>query len=190
MKLRLQIAIPCLVAVVASLAMDPSHWDSIRDGAMIVLSVLVAAVLFRLGRGIPPVIIDYLRVDEARDLAKAFNTIALRLSIVAAVTTGAFFGLAMIGFLHELVDQYLPEDIGDVCAKVLTAALAWIMAFAFCRAVMVVRGDLSFIAVQSENMVKCVQRRHARDEIVALDEAEKIQPFKASPNYGKFIERH
>ena len=79
----------------------------------------------------------------------------------------------------------------------LAAALAGVMAFAFYRAVMVVLGDLSSIALQSENMVNCVrrrhvreQRRHARDKIAALDEAEKDQPFKKPSNYGKIIEHH
>ena len=186
----LQIMIPGAVAVGAFFAMEPSHWASIRGGSMIVFSVLVGALLFRLGRGIPPVTVDYLEVDEAKDMASAFKTVARRLAIVAGVSTAALFGLAVVGVLHQTVDQHLPPHIGAFCAKLLTAVLAGGIAFAFCRAFMVIRGDLSSIALQSDNMVKCVQRRHARDKIAALDEAEKDRPFKAPANYGKFIERH
>lgn len=187
MERWLQIVIPLAVAVGAFLLMEPNHWDSIRDGSMIALSVLVAAVLFRLGRGIPPIAVDYLEIDEAKILAKTFKTIARRLAVVAGLSTAALLGLAVIGVLHQAVDQL---SMGMFCTKLLTAALAGIMAFAFCRAVMVVLGDLSSVALQSNNMVKCVQRRHARDKMAALDEAEKEQPFKAPPNYGKFIEHH
>ena len=188
LQIMLQIMLSLAAAVVAFLFMEPAHWGSIRDGAMIVFSILVAAVLFRLGRGIPPVAVDYMEIGEAKILAKTFKTIARRLSIVAGVSTAALLGLAAIGSFHQAETFY---------AKVLAAALAGVMAFAFYRAVMVVLGDLSSIALQSENMVNCVrrrhvreQRRHARDKIAALDEAEKDQPFKKPSNYGKIIEHH
>ena len=183
----LQIAISGVAAAGAFLAMEPCHWDSIRSEAMLVLSVLAAAVLFRLGRGVPLVSIDHLEVDEAESLAEAYRIVSRRLAFVAGVTAAALIGLAMIGIVHHLIELHLPPDIRSVCAKLATAVLAAIIAFAFCRAFMLVRGDLSSVAVQSESIVKSVRRRHARDVEAALDKAEKTQPFNKPSNYGDII---
>ena len=185
----LQIVIS-LVAAVASLALDPSDWKSIRSEAMVVLAVMAAAVLFRLGRGFPPISIDEMEVDEAQKLAAAFKVVARRLAFVAAVTAVALFGLAGMEVGYKLITLHLPPGIGEVCVKAAGATLAALIAFAFSRAVVVVLGDLSAIAVQSDNMVKSVQRRHARDSVAALDKAERDEPFKKPSSYGNLIEPH
>lgn len=178
------------VTAVAAFALDPSDWKSIRPEAMLVLSVLAAAVLFRLGRGFPPVSTDELEVDEARRLAETFRVVARRLAWVAAVAAVALFCLAGMEVGYKLLALLFSAETVEICAKAAGSILAFVIALAFCRAVMVVLGDLSATAVQSDNMVKSVQRRHARDAAAALDEAEKAQPFEKPSNYGGVIEPH
>ena len=173
----LQIVIS-LVAAALSLALDPSDWKSIRSEAMVVLAVMAAAVLFRLGRGFPSISIDELEIDEAQKLAAAFKVVARRLAFVAGVIAVGLFGLAGMEVGYKLITVHLPSSVAEVCVKAAGAALAAVIAFAFSRAVVVVLGDLSAIAVQSENMVKSVQRRHARNSVAAVDEAEGDEPFK------------
>ena len=152
------------------------------------LSILAAAVLFRLGRGVPSVSIDGLDVAEAEKLAKAYEVVAQRLAVVAGWTVIGLLGLAMIGIAHRLIGQHLPADIAQVCCQALTAALAAILALTFCRAVVLVRGDLSSVRVQGKSMVTSVRRRHVEQATAALEEAERAEPFKTPPNYGELIE--
>lgn len=189
MKRWLQIAISGAVAG-ASLAMEPDHWDLIRSEALLVLSVLAGAVLFRLGRGLPSISIDHLEVDEARSLAETYRVVTRRLAYVAGVTALALIGLATVGILHRLIATYLPPDSGAVLAALVTAMLAALIAFAFCRAVDLVLGDLSSVTVQSESIVKGVQRRHAREQDEALDKAGRDEPFEEPSNYGDLVKHH
>ncbi|MCY4548170.1 MAG: hypothetical protein OXC28_07370 [Defluviicoccus sp.] len=180
----------CLVAAAGAFALEPSDWLSIRSEAMVVLSVLAAAVLFRLGRGLPPVSTDELEVEEAKRLAKTFQIVARRLAFVAGVTAVALVGLAVLEVGCRLAALHLPPLIAEWCFKAAGAVLAFVIALAFCRAVMVVLGDLSAIAVQSDHMVKSVLRRRAGEAAAALDEAERAQPFEKPANYGGLIEPH
>ena len=177
----------CLAAG-ASLAMEPGDWDSVRPEAMIMLSILAAAVLFRLGRGVPSVSVDGLAIEEAESLAEAYVEVARRLAIVAAMTASGLLGLALIGVAHRFFSLHLPPDIAEVCCKLLTALLAAILALTFCRAVVLVRGDLSSVRVQGKSMVASVRRRHIKQATTALMEAEKSQPFEAPSDYGEFVE--
>ena len=187
MERWLQIAALCLAAG-ASLAMEPGDWDSIRSEAITMLSILAAAVLFRLGRGVPSVSVDGLAVEEAENLATAYEEVARRLAAVAALTAIGILGLALTGIVQRLFSLHLPADVAEVCCKLFTACLAAILAWTFCRAVVLVRGDLSSVRVQGRSMVASVRRRHAEQESAALEDAETSSPFGTPPNYGELIE--
>jgi len=57
-----------------------------------------------------------------------------------------------------------------------------------CRAVVLVRGDLSSVKIQGKSMVASVRRRHVEQTAAAIREAEKSQPFEMPSNYGELIE--
>ena len=185
----LQVAIPIVVAV-AAFFLEPGYWKSIRSEAMLVLSVLAAAVLFRLGRGFPPVAIEEMEIGEAKHLADTFKVVARRLAWVAAVTAVALLCLAGMEVGYKLIVLLCSPETVETCARAAGSMLAFVIALAFCRAVMVVLGDLSAITVQSDYIVKSVQRRHARNAAAAHDEAERAKPFERPPNYGDFVEPH
>ena len=187
MKRWLQIGIPLLAGGGAFIAMEPCHWDTIRSEAMLVLSVLAGAVLFRLGRGLPPVSIDHLEIDEAYSLAEAYKVVSRRLAYVAGVTAAALIGLAVIGVFHRFIALYLPPDLVAFFGSIATAILAAVIAFAFCRAIELVLGDISTVAIQSDSIVKGVQRRQAREAEKALAKAQRDQPFEKTSNYGEII---
>lgn len=187
MERWLQIAVLCLAAG-ASLAMESKDWDAIRLEGMTMLSILAAAVLFRLGRGVPSVSVDGLAVEEAESLATAYEEVARRLAAMAGVTALGLVGLAVIGIVHRFISLNLPADVAEVVCKLLTALLAAVLALTFCRAVVLVRGDLSSVKIQGKSMVASVRRRHVEQTTAAIREAEKSQPFEKPSNYGELIE--
>ena len=187
MKRWLQIGIPLVAGGGAFIAMEPFHWDSIRSEAMLVLSVLAGAVLFRLGRGLPQVSIDHLEIDEAKKLAEAYIVVSRRLAYVAGVTAASLVGLAVIGVFHRFIVLYLPPDLVAIVGSTATAILAAVIAFAFCRAIELVLGDISTVAIQSDSIVKGVQRRQALEADKALGKAQQAQPFERPSNYGEIV---
>ena len=189
MERLLQIGFPLAASIGAFFAMETCQWDTIRSEAMLVLSVLAGAVLFRLGRGIPAISIDHLEVEEAENLTRDYKVVSRRLAYVAAVTAVALVGLATIGVVHRYIAQNLPTDSGAVLAALATALLAFVIVFAFCRAVALVLGDLSSVAAQSDTIVNSVRRRRAREEEEALQKAERDKPFKKPTNYGDIVKR-
>ena len=183
----LQIAVLCLAAG-ASLAMEPKDWDAIRLEAMTMLSIFAAAVLFRLGRGVSSVSVDGLAVEEAESLAIAYGKVARRLAAMAGVTALGLVGLAGIGIVHRFISLNLPADVAEVVCKLPMALLAAVLALTLCRAVVLVRGDLSSVKIQGKSMVASVRRRHVEQTAAAIREAEKSQPFEMPSNYGELIE--
>ena len=187
---RLQLVVSITVGVVAAVFMESHHWAHIRAGTMLVLSILAGAVLFRLGRGMPTVDMDELEVVEVEELTSAFQIVTNRLVWIVKVTGVALVGLVGIDFIHKVVECLLLEfSISPTFAvQATTGLLAFVIALAFCRAVMLVRGDQDLVVVQSRNMVKVAQRRHARHGRSMLDEAEGEHPFQPPTGYGKLIE--
>ena len=187
MERWLQILVVCLAAG-ASLAMEPSDWDNVRPEAMTMLSILAAAVLFRLGRGVPSVSVDGLAVEEAENLATAYEEVARRLAVMAGVTAIGLLGLAVIGVIHRFFSLHLPSDVAEVLCRLLTALLAVVLAYTFCRAVVLVFGDLSSVRVQGKSMVASARRRHVEQTTAAIRNAEKSHPFEKPSNYGDLID--
>ncbi len=187
MERWLQIAVLCLAAG-ASLAMEPKDWDTIRLEGMTMLSILAAAVLFRLGRGVPSVLIDGLAVEEAEKLATAYEEVARRLAAMAGMIAVGLLGLAVIGIVHRFISLNLSVGVAEVVCKLPTAMLAALLALTLCRAVVLVRGDLSSVRIQGKSMVASARRRHVEQTTSAIKEAEKSRPFQNPSNYGKLIE--
>ena len=177
----LQIVVPAIMAIIAFNFMEPRHWAEIRTEALLTLSILSGAVLFRLGRGMPTVPADDLTVAEVKKLAVAFEVVVRRLVWIIVITGAAIIGLAIVGFGQEISESRISYQLGN-------AVLMFLIVFAICRGVILVLGDPDLAVLQSDLLVQSAQRHSARAEEGKLTAAENDQPFKSPRNYGKLIE--
>ena len=59
-----------------------------------------------------------------------------------------------------------------------------LVALVTCRAVMLVRGDVDLVDLQSKLVKENTRKRRARAEVEALAEAASASPFEPDPDYG------
>lgn len=175
-----QILVPMMTTSVAVAIMDPAHWRDVREPAMLVLAVMAGAILFRLGRGIPPMDTDELHVHEIRQFTQVITAISIRLSMVMLVTGAALVGLILIDTAHEF-SRFLPHQIP-------TGILVFLITLAFCRAIIVVRGDVDFAKFQSDIIVKNAARRKNIQNIRDAQRIEKDESYQPSPHYGRLMD--
>ncbi len=191
----LQILIPFVIAIIAFFSIEPSQWSDIRSDIILVLSVLAAAVLFRLGRGIPPMNVEDLELQEIENLVKEFRKVTRRLAVFLVIIGVSLIGLA----ITEVVDEFLKiifsgfsEASQRTIIRISVAILIFFITLTFCRAYLVIRGDQNLAEVQGKIMVHSAERRHNRkvsDASNRFKDSENEHPFTTPSNYGKIIKR-
>ena len=195
MLMLLQVLIPFVIAIGAFFAVEPNVWSGVRSDIILVLSVLAAAVLFRLGRGIPPMNVEELELREVQVLAKEFRKVTRRLAIFLLIIVISLIGLSLAEVVDEIFLILFPEfseSVQKTIIRVSAAVLIFFIVLTFYRAFLVIRGDRNLASVQGEIMVCSAKRRQNRKVLNTANElksSEKEQSFRNPSNYGKLIGR-
>lgn len=186
----LYIAVPAGLGWVAFKVIQPSHWDDIGRGLTFALSMLGAAVLVRLARGMPVSDTGYFDVQEIRSLSNAVKKVYQALMLLFVVTLCSILGVVFIGVLHEVVSQipFLGPDAISTLQQCLSGALVALASFALLRTVALIKSDYDLMKQQASLMEKAVERRHAARQEERLEEAAKQAPFQKREGYGKLTQ--
>ena len=168
----------CVVSVLFPLFVEPRYWPDLRTETLVFLSILLGAVLFRLGRGIPSLAVESARLVDVQRLTEAFKVVGYRLVWVFAVTAIAILLVILNKPLLSISQDWpwLVRVIG--CATVLMITLSVV------RAVVMVMGDLDIIRQQAELLKRSAEACHAAESKEALDKAERLNPLASSEGYG------
>ena len=168
----------CVLCTLFPLFVDPRFWPDLRTEILVFLSVLLGAVLFRLGRGLPQLEVDSVSLTEVNRLADAYKLVGDRLVWVFAITMAAILFTIVNKPLLAISQEWswVVRSIGCVTTLVVTLALV--------RAGAVVLGDRDLIRHQVELLKRAAQKRHADEQAERLDEAERQTPMAPSEGYG------
>ena len=177
MRIWLQLFV-CVAGGTIAVLVGPSFWMSIRMEVLTFLSVLLAAVLFRLGRGIPDLAWEGADSDRVRRIAGSFKIVGDRLAYMFGVVAGAVLWLILIEPLHA-----------SFChSPRITQGLAWITGFlvffSLVRAVVLVSGDRNLISLQVDLVERIAHRQDVSEEKKRLDAAEHDRPLRPPDGYG------
>ena len=154
---------------------------AIGGGAvMLSVSVVAAAVLFRLGRGLPEFRVQDLDIEDIENLTSAYTAVAKRLSAILALI-GATIGL--------LIAAHFVKEAPGWVGSLVTSLGVFSVGFVVCRAMALVRGDLDLIGLQGTLMAKEARSSRVRERAQALDGAQKATPFKNPEGYGGLASR-
>lgn len=186
----LYIVIPAGFGLIAFVIMQPALWEDIGRGLILALSLLSAAVLVRLARGMPVSNTEYFDVDEIRRLSKAVMKVYRALIVLFAAAIGSIIGLAFVGIVHEAISKMPNLDAATVVTvqQILTALLVIVIAFALLRIIALIQGDYDLVQLQAKLMERAVERRDAARHIAKMDEADASKPFESRPGYGKLAQ--
>lgn len=168
----------CLFFAVMALFGEPSHLLELRTELLTFLSILLGAVMFRLGRGLPQLAMEQLDVQDVQRIADAFREVAGRLLGVFAVTGITILFLIAAEPLLTLADSWPRIRQGVVFVG------AFLVTFALVRAVAVVLGDRDLVDLQAELLKQDALKRHAKEFNARMNRAERERPFSSSEEYG------
>lgn len=156
---------------------DLSWWLDLRAEVLTFLSILLGAVLFRLGRGLPQLAVERLDASEVQRIAEAFKIVGDRLVWVFAVT-----GLSIICMLAT--EPLLPCGPDSLFVRGATSVTLALSALSLERAIALVRGDRDLIRQQAELLKRDAQKRGAERSAEVLDDAERRRPMSSHEGYG------
>lgn len=179
--MKLLRAFLCLLPSLVAFFFDPSWWIDLRVESLTFLSILLGAVLFRLGRGLPPLAVERLDASEVQRVADAFKVVGDRLVWVFAIT-----GLSIVGML--LTAPLLALGNESLAVRGAASATLFLSALSVERAIALVRGDRDLIRQQADLLKKDARKRDAGRTVDALDDAERRRPFATQKGYGELHE--
>ena len=175
-----QIGTSFALAGLAYLFLDPVRWVAVVPEVMVCMSILAAAVLFRLGRGFPELPVEELSVERIQRLTVAYKEVARRLAFILAFTMLAILSLAVTRF--ALPDR--PDlTAWPICRELMTISVFFAVLAAI-RGVWLVRGDVNLIRLQASLKEEEAVLRHARVTRKRLENAVREHPFERPKNYG------
>ena len=182
MKL-LQIAVPLGLAAGSYCLLDSGRWFAIVSEIMLALSILAAAVLFRLGRGLPPFAVEQLSGSRLRELSDAYGEVARRLAWMLALTALAIASLAIsrLALTTEGSLEAWPVGRELMSASVLLSTLALV------RAVPLVMGDIKLIRLQADLVQEEARLRWGRQAKALSDQANRDDAYETPKDYGGTI---
>lgn len=173
----LQVSI-CLISASVPLVVDPCHWPDLRTQILVFLSVLLGAVLFRLGRGLPQLEIGSLSLGKVQRLADAYKVVGDRLVWVFTVTTAAI----ILTVVNEPLLAYFQNR--PLAVRTIGCVTVFVVTLSVVRAWAVVIGDRDLIRQQAE-LLKLAARKRLVDKVTKrLDDAEGQNPLTPSEGYG------
>ena len=161
----------------AAFLLDRPFWEGIRSEAIIVLGVMAGAVLFRLGRGLPPLEINYLGTEEAKAITLGLEEASKRLAYMVLTITIAIAALTVLLVLFDLVGRAHTAKSRPAICRLLSAIVAIIILFVLIRGFALIKGDLSLIRLQGRLAREAVTRRHAQESDKALQQAARNAPL-------------
>lgn len=156
---------------------DPGWWLDSRPEALTFLAILLGAVLFRLGRGLPQLTVERLGSSEIERIAEAFKVVGGRLVWVFGVTALAILCLI-------LTELFLTLGRDSWVVRLATSATLVFSIVALERTVAVVKGDRDLIRLQADLVKRDARKRDAAESAKALDEAEQKKPITPADGYG------
>lgn len=181
-----QIALSLGAGYATAAYLTPASWLSIAALILVWLSILAAAVLFRLGRGLPTFETEELNPETISRLTRATQGVARRLSFLFYIIIGT-----LVVHLAMVLIGGSAEDVGGSAEDVDFLVLGFVfldsflVAFTLCRAVILVQGDVDLVALQSKLLKKNAQLRNARRHDNELKQATAESPYTPDPEYGR-----
>ena len=172
----LQLAI-CTAIAIGALFFEPTELLKLRLEILTFLSILLGAVLFRLGRGLPQLAVEELSLEEVQRIADAFKVIGERLVWVFWVTVCS---ISLLIFIEPLHSKFCETWF----LRFAFSITVFVVALSLVRVLAVVQGDKDLIWQQAELVKRNAKKRAAKKKIEDLNEVRRSTPHSPSDNYG------
>ncbi|MDE0179421.1 MAG: hypothetical protein OXP36_12610 [Gammaproteobacteria bacterium] len=174
-----QAGIPTALGVAAWIWLPTTTWLQLSAKLVPVLSIFGAAILFRLGRGLPEFGPKDLSITEADRLAEMARNLAQRTAVMLVFVT-----VALIVSVVASTPGLVPCEPGAYVGRIVTAIGVLLTSFAFIRTIHLVRGDIGLVRLQGDLMREAARRRLAREQAKKRRQAKSDKPLQQPSGYG------
>ncbi|MER9026151.1 hypothetical protein NKI01_26990 [Mesorhizobium sp. M0815] len=166
-----------------------AFWEAAKPSLLTALSVIAAGVLVRLARGLPFSNPDQFELGEVRLIAAAIKQSirALRalIGVVFLAMGSLVFAKAIAAALTSAA--FIPPETLLYVEPGMSAVVGFLLTYVFVRIFSVIKGDVSLVDLQSELLVKSVERKQAERFDKSLTQSD-TPPIKNPEGYGKIIQ--
>ncbi|WP_143089580.1 hypothetical protein [Qipengyuania nanhaisediminis] len=139
-------------------------WETLRPALLPAISIIAAAVLVRLARGMPFTNADHFDLDQFRQVAKNLEANARKLRALIFVCLAAVVLLIVANDAVEVIDRLTAQEwVADIAGRGMSATIAWLLLYAFWRIVEVVHSDVSLLRLQSKILEGVITSKNAAD---------------------------
>ncbi len=184
----LPIAAVCIAAAVTYLWVDASVWNDAKTGLLAALSVIAAATLVRLARGMPFTNPDQFEAEEVEKVVAAVKQLSRSLRALLGVTLLAMVLLVVVPALTDSLARLRPTPPWLPFVKaVLSASVGATLAFAMARLWQIVGSDLSLLDRQGSILIRAVHRKERKKD-EDKDQKSEVPGFKTPEGYGKRLQ--
>jgi hypothetical protein len=181
-----RLLMPALAAAAAGLLVPAAFWTDARTGLLASLSVIAAAVMVRLARGLPFTNADHFEVEEIRQVTAAIKQIMRALAALIVVVLGTMGTLTFADRIVLIINSTIRPG-GTLGGQLVSAVIAFLLAYVLTRIFQVVMGDLNLVDLQSRFLIRAVERRQ-REKMD--DRQAEIDPgtFKTPEGFGRLVQ--
>lgn len=188
MRLTLQpIVVPSVAAAISAALVGAGTWDDAKTGLLASLSVIAAAALVRLARGLPFTNPDHFNADEVEQITRAVQQLARSLRAFLGVVLVAMVLLVLVKPLSGLIARFwLTNAAEDVFQRALSGLIGAVLAYVMVRIWQIVGSDLSLLDKQAQFMVRAVHRKARTKE--EMEAATAPMGYKTPEGYGRRLQ--
>jgi hypothetical protein len=185
-----QLVAPVLLPLVAGLAcaifVSASSWDAQAAKLLTALSVMGAAVLVRLARGLSMPSAEAMENDEARRLAAAIRTMIRRLRLLILVILGTMVLLVGLPGAASAIAAIGEPGWATFVQRAASGVIGFAIAYVLVRMIQVVNSDVDLADIQADVFIKSLARKDQKKFDEARN-ASTVAPFRSPDSYGKKI---
>lgn len=180
------LVLPLAAAAIAAAFVSHETWGKLQTGILVVLSVVSAAVLVRLARGLPFSNPDHFKLGELKIIAGAIHSNAQALRWLIFICWGTM-GL-LITYSAAPLEQLpiLPWALQTV-TRAGSAFVGFLLGFVIARITQVIESDLSLIVLQSQVLANVISRKNA-EKYEAESSLNGDTPIAGSEKFGTSIQ--
>ena len=179
MPLWLQAGVPTALGVAAWMWLPTATWLELSEKLVPVLSIFGAAILFRLGRGLPEFGPRDLSVTDADRLAETARELSLRTAVMLAFVT-----VALVFNVVASTAGLVPCEAGALAGRVVTCAGVVLTSLACVRIVDLVRGDIGLVRLQGALLRETARRQLVTEQAEQRQQFREDNPPKQPSGYG------
>lgn len=179
------LALPAVAAIACGSFMSVDTWEQLRTAIIPGISVVAAAVLVRLARGLPFTNADHFTLAQFRDVRAKLEGNAGKLRMLIFISMTSIVSLIaaplVLGMVRRATASGLITGLADSALSALTASA---VAYSFVRVIEVVQSDVGLLKLQGKIIEGAITRKNAATFEKQVEDAPK-PGIAGSSSFGR-----